>query len=78
MPPSRKTCACGMCGLDTCQTEPYDIFNSKAWMRRALAAEAELERVVAVLPGPIWDHQRTLVWSCLDIGRIKSVLEGRR
>jgi hypothetical protein len=56
----------------------YDTFNAKAWMRRALAAEDELRRILAVLPEPVWSERRVLVWSMLDIERAKRVLETRR
>lgn len=35
---------------------------------------AELERVVALLPWPLWNDQRVLVWSALDVERVRAVL----
>jgi hypothetical protein len=35
---------------------------------------AELERVIALLPGPMWNEGGVLVWSVLDIDRIHQLL----
>lgn len=59
------------------RSHQYDTFNAKVWMRRALTSEEELTRILAVLPEPIWNEHRVLVWSMLDIDRVKRVLEAR-
>lgn len=35
---------------------------------------AELERIVAMLPEPIWNDKGVLVWSLLDVERVRAAL----
>jgi hypothetical protein len=42
---------------------------------RVRLLEAELRHVLRLLPGPIWNARRVLVWSALDIERIRRVLK---
>jgi hypothetical protein len=35
---------------------------------------AEVKRVIAVLPEPVWNDRRVLVWSLLDVERLRAAL----
>ena len=50
------------------------LARAEAAERRCQALEAELQRVIAILPGPVWNECRVLVWSMLDIERVRQAL----